>query len=101
VMSFFKIGSLELLARGWLWTIILLIAASWVARTTGMSHRCAACCILTVSLCIAFSDFSRLLYYLCIPYHSLLVVSFTSSSVDTLPLFSQHGTLRPSLDWHV
>jgi hypothetical protein len=25
---------------GWLWTSIILISASWVARMTGMSHRC-------------------------------------------------------------
>jgi hypothetical protein len=24
---------------GWLWTMILLISASWVARITGVSHR--------------------------------------------------------------
>jgi hypothetical protein len=24
---------------GWLWTVILLISASWVATITGMSHR--------------------------------------------------------------
>jgi hypothetical protein len=23
---------------GWLWTVILLISASWVVRITGMSH---------------------------------------------------------------
>jgi hypothetical protein len=28
---------------GWLWTVILLISASWVARITGVSHRCLAC----------------------------------------------------------
>jgi hypothetical protein len=27
---------------GWLWTVILLISASWVARITGVSHQCLA-----------------------------------------------------------
>jgi hypothetical protein len=36
--GFFKIGSHEFLS-GWLWTAILLISASWVARITGVSHR--------------------------------------------------------------
>jgi hypothetical protein len=27
---------------GWLWTVILLISASWVARITGVSHWCLA-----------------------------------------------------------
>jgi hypothetical protein len=35
-----KTRSLELFARGWLWTIILLISASWVGRITDMSHQC-------------------------------------------------------------
>jgi hypothetical protein len=26
----------------WLWTMILLISAFWVARITGMSHWCLA-----------------------------------------------------------
>jgi hypothetical protein len=33
---FFEIGSLSCL--GWLWTAILLISVSWVARITGESH---------------------------------------------------------------
>jgi hypothetical protein len=37
VMSFFK--TFELSAWGWLWTTILLISASWVARITGVSHQ--------------------------------------------------------------
>jgi hypothetical protein len=39
VMGFFEIGSCELFAWGWLWTVILLISASWVAGITGVSHR--------------------------------------------------------------
>jgi hypothetical protein len=42
MMGFFKIVSLELFCLGWLQTIILLIAASSVARITGMSHQCPA-----------------------------------------------------------
>jgi hypothetical protein len=40
--GFFKIGSRELFYPGWLWTLILLIAASWVARIIGMSYWCPA-----------------------------------------------------------
>jgi hypothetical protein len=39
---FFKIGSCELFDQGWLWTAILLISASWVARITGVCHWCLA-----------------------------------------------------------
>jgi hypothetical protein len=39
LMHFIKIGFLELFALGWLWTTVLLISASWVARITGMSHQ--------------------------------------------------------------
>jgi hypothetical protein len=35
---------------GWLWTVILLISASRVARITGVSHRClAVTCMLLIS----------------------------------------------------
>jgi hypothetical protein len=36
----FLIGSHKLLAWGWLWTVILLVSASWVARITGMGQQC-------------------------------------------------------------
>jgi hypothetical protein len=36
--GFFKIGSCELFAWGWLQTVILLTSASQVARIAGMSH---------------------------------------------------------------
>jgi hypothetical protein len=42
MMRFFKIGSQELLSQAWLWTMILLISASWVARITGVSPWCPA-----------------------------------------------------------
>jgi hypothetical protein len=38
-LNFFKIGSHELFAWGWFWTIILLISAYWVARITSVSHQ--------------------------------------------------------------
>jgi hypothetical protein len=40
---------------GWLWTSILLISASWAARTTGMNHRCLAtifCCCCCFLQCL-------------------------------------------------
>jgi hypothetical protein len=40
--GFFMIGFLELFCLGWLWTMILLISASWVARITGVSHQLQA-----------------------------------------------------------
>jgi hypothetical protein len=49
VMDFSKIGFLELFPQGWLWTVILLIPASWVARITGVNHwRLAPCLFLTL-----------------------------------------------------
>jgi hypothetical protein len=42
LVRFFKIGSCELFAQGWLQITILLIFATWVARITGVSHQCLA-----------------------------------------------------------
>jgi hypothetical protein len=42
VLDIFEIGSHGLFVWGWLWTAVLLIFASWVARITGMSHWCLA-----------------------------------------------------------
>jgi hypothetical protein len=42
VMGVFKIRASELFAWSWLWTLILLSPAFWVARITGMSHWCPA-----------------------------------------------------------
>jgi hypothetical protein len=39
VMDFFEIGSYGTICPGWLWTVILLISASWVVRITVMSHQ--------------------------------------------------------------
>jgi hypothetical protein len=36
--GFFEIGSHGTISPGWLWTMILLISASWVARITTVSH---------------------------------------------------------------
>jgi hypothetical protein len=38
--GFFEMESRRTICLGWLWTVILLISASWVARITGMSHQC-------------------------------------------------------------
>jgi hypothetical protein len=35
----FKRGSRETTCPGWVWTAIFLIAASWIARITGMDHQ--------------------------------------------------------------
>jgi hypothetical protein len=50
VMGFFKIGSHELFAQGWLQTFILQISASWVARIPGMSHQRLDSSFLSLSL---------------------------------------------------
>jgi hypothetical protein len=39
MLGIFEIGSHKLFPQGWLWTMILLIAASWVARIIGVSHQ--------------------------------------------------------------
>jgi hypothetical protein len=44
VLSIFKIGSWELFVWGWLWTVILLTSASWVAGITGVSHQHLVTC---------------------------------------------------------
>jgi hypothetical protein len=38
--QFFQDRVSRVICPGWLWTVILLISASWVARITGMSHQC-------------------------------------------------------------
>jgi hypothetical protein len=40
VIGLFKIGSSKLFAWGWIWTMILLISASLVARFIGVDHQC-------------------------------------------------------------
>jgi hypothetical protein len=47
VLGFFKIGIHELLASGWLWTTVLPISASWVARITGVCHQHPDCCLFS------------------------------------------------------
>jgi hypothetical protein len=39
---FFKIVFCEVFALDWLWTSVLLISASWLARIIGKSHECLA-----------------------------------------------------------
>jgi hypothetical protein len=39
VLDIFKIGSCGIICLGWLQTSILLIAASWIDRITGVSHQ--------------------------------------------------------------
>jgi hypothetical protein len=46
----FEIGSCATVCSGWLWTLILLISASWVAGITGVSHWCPAVIILRLHL---------------------------------------------------
>jgi hypothetical protein len=39
VKGFFGDRVLQTFCQGWLWTVSLLISASWVARITGVSHH--------------------------------------------------------------
>jgi hypothetical protein len=94
VLGIFKIGSWELFAWGWLWTMILLIFASWVAGITGVSHWHR----LTVGFFFFFSIF--LLLFICaykagfisppcthpLPYHPLCPLpQYPAETI--LPLF--------------
>jgi hypothetical protein len=59
VRGFFKIRSPKLFVPGWLWTVILLLSASQVAKITDMSHQSSAekkCFkhVLGVELCIHY-----------------------------------------------
>jgi hypothetical protein len=38
-VKFFSRWAHRTICLGWLWTVILLISASWVARITGVSHQ--------------------------------------------------------------
>jgi hypothetical protein len=40
----------------WLWTVILLISASWVARITGVSHQHSALTAIFISKYINYSE---------------------------------------------
>jgi hypothetical protein len=42
VKGFFQDRVLQTVCTGWLWTTILLISTSWIARITGLSHWCPA-----------------------------------------------------------
>jgi hypothetical protein len=47
--GFVKIGSHGTICLGWLWTVILLISASWVARITGVRHQWLALSVLFIA----------------------------------------------------
>jgi hypothetical protein len=62
---FFEIGSHELFAWAgfeWLWTLILLISASWGVGTIGMSHWCLAKRVL-LNDCMGCTDMEACLWY--------------------------------------
>jgi hypothetical protein len=42
----------QTICTGWLWTMILLISASWVARITGWVFRTGLCFILVPVVCV-------------------------------------------------
>jgi hypothetical protein len=48
---------------GWLWTVILLISASWVARITGINHQRLALMWLVESLRVFCAPPPRFLVY--------------------------------------
>jgi hypothetical protein len=41
-VGYFQDRVSQTICPGWLWTIVLLISASWVARIMGVNHRCLA-----------------------------------------------------------
>jgi hypothetical protein len=49
--GFFQVRVSRTICLGWLQTVILLIAALWVARITGVGHWCPA---WALALCIFF-----------------------------------------------
>jgi hypothetical protein len=58
VLSTFQIGSCRTICRGWLWAMILLISASWIARIIGISHQHPALfskILIQFSSCLSFS----------------------------------------------
>jgi hypothetical protein len=42
VLGYFRDRVLQTICPGWIWTMILMISASWVARITGVSLQCQA-----------------------------------------------------------
>jgi hypothetical protein len=46
--GFFETGSCRTICPCWLWTLVLLISASWVTRITGVSHQPLAPCIILI-----------------------------------------------------
>jgi hypothetical protein len=41
-VGYFWVKVSQTICLSWLWTMVLLISAFWVARIMGMSHRCLA-----------------------------------------------------------
>jgi hypothetical protein len=61
---------------GWLWTVILLISASWVAQITDMSHWCLAYKVkFTPLLCLAQLIFYAL-YWKIFSCHKIHLVTY-------------------------
>jgi hypothetical protein len=71
VLGIFEIGSLKLFDLGWIRTTIFMISASWVARITGVSHRCPAC-----------SDYFRdgVSWTICLGWPWILILLISASS---------------------
>jgi hypothetical protein len=86
--SFFLIGFFQdriswTVCLGWLWTLLLLISASWVSRITGMSHQClTAIGILTSPP--PPGDFDLQLYF----YRFWMVASHKTALWSQYPLTS-------------
>jgi hypothetical protein len=53
---------LQTICLGWLWTVILLISTSWVARIIGVSHQHVAAPLLYVALSLEYCVLSTLLH---------------------------------------
>jgi hypothetical protein len=63
VKGFFKMSSHGTICPGWLWTMIFLISASWVARITGVSYSAQHTPIFNI-LIIMFRELTMNVYSL-------------------------------------
>jgi hypothetical protein len=52
----------QTICMGWLWTTVLLISASWVARVTGVSHWCLAMKLSTFPCAYYISSSEKCLF---------------------------------------
>jgi hypothetical protein len=107
VLGIFEIGSCELFAQDWLWTLILLISASWVARLTGISYwDIAVMSVLTSGLFIVKKwiglwlkfTLGKVLLFVLIPgiihcFYSYTVLSFGPKDFK-VGLLTKFGSLR-------